>query len=158
MGYYFTYKSPIGELIIGEKNSKITHVLFEGDTAPKGYELKETPVLAEANRQLEEYFAGQRKEFDLDLSPSGTEFMRMVWASLQKIPYGETRSYKAIAQAIGKNKAYRAVGLANNRNPIAIIIPCHRVIGANGSLVGYGGGLNIKTFLLELEKSNKSHA
>lgn len=154
MGNYYCYKTAIGEIIIGEKDSKITHILFEGNTAPEGYVLKEASILSEANKQLQEYLAGQRKEFDLELNPSGTEFMRSVWAGLQKIPYGETRSYKDIAISIGKNKAYRAVGLANNRNPISIIIPCHRVIGANGALIGYGGGLDIKTFLLDLERSN----
>jgi len=154
MGYAFYYNTPIGEIMIGEKKSKITHLLFEGNSPPSGYVIKETPILAEANRQLQEYFKGQRKEFKLDLNPSGTEFMKKVWESLRKIPYGETRSYKDIAISIGHDKAYRAVGLANNRNPISIIIPCHRVIGANGSLVGYGGGLDIKTFLLELERSN----
>jgi len=157
MGSYFCYMTSIGEIIIGEKDSKITHILFEGNAAPEGYVQKETPALSEANRQLQEYFAGQRKEFDLELNPSGTEFMRNVWASLQKIPYGETRSYKDIAVSIGKDKAFRAVGLANNRNPISIIIPCHRVIGANGALIGYGGGLDIKTFLLDLERSNTSY-
>lgn len=153
MANYYCYKSPIGELMIGEKEGKITHVLFEGSTPPEGYALGETPALAEANKQLQEYFVGKRKKFDLDLDPCGTEFMRNVWASLQKIPYGETRSYKDMAISIGKDKAYRAVGLANNRNPISIIIPCHRVVGADGSLVGYGGGLDIKTFLLNLERS-----
>ncbi len=154
MANIFYYDTPIGKILIGEKDNKITHILYDGQAVPKEYAINESPLLAEANRQLQEYFKGQRKEFDLDLNPSGTEFMKKVWASLRVIPYGETRSYKDIAIAIGKDKAYRAVGLANNRNPISIIIPCHRVIGSNGNLVGYGGGLDIKSFLLDLEKAN----
>lgn len=157
MGYAFYYRTPIGHIIIGEKDNKITHILFEGNSVPDGYVLKETSTLIEASKQLKEYFKGQRKEFKLALNPSGTEFMKRVWTSLQDIPYGETRSYKDIAISIGRDRAYRAVGLANNRNPISIIIPCHRVIGANGALVGYGGGLDIKTYLLELERSNVNH-
>ena len=99
-----------------------------------------------------EYLEGKRREFDLPLAPAGTEFMLRVWKALQDIPYGETRSYKDIATMAGNSKACRAVGMANNRNPISIFIPCHRVIGANGVLVGYGGGLDKKTFLLDLEK------
>lgn len=155
MGHAFYYNTPIGQIMIGEKDNKITHLLFDGNSIPSGYIIKETPILAEGNKQLQEYFKGQRKEFKLELNPCGTEFMKKVWESLRKIPYGETRSYKDIAISIGHDKAYRAVGLANNRNPIAIIIPCHRVIGANGSLIGYGGGLHIKTFLLELERAHK---
>lgn len=154
MGNYYCYKTPIGKIIIGENDQRITHVLFEGNDAPEGYILNETPTLLEANKQLHEYFMGTRKEFDLDLNPSsGTVFMKSVWASLRNIPYGETRSYKDIAISIGKNRAYRAVGMANNKNPISIIIPCHRVIGSNGELIGYGGGLEIKSFLLDLEKA-----
>ena len=147
------YNTPIGEIMIGEKKSK-SPIFYLKKFSPFWLCYKRNSYLAEANRQLQEYFKGQRKEFKLDLNPSGTEFMKKVWESLRKIPYGETRSYKDIAISIGHDKAYRAVGLANNRNPISIIIPCHRVIGANGSLVGYGGGLDIKTFLLELERSN----
>jgi len=107
-----------------------------------------------AAAQLEEYFDGERREFDLPLDPSGTPFQMAVWKELLAIPYGETRSYKQIAENIGSPKAFRAVGLANNRNPISIIIPCHRVIGSDGSLVGYGGGLDMKQKLLELESGN----
>ena len=105
-----------------------------------------------AIEQLNEYFTGKRKDFDLPLAPSGTHFQQKVWAQLQKIPYGQTRSYKDIAQSVGSPKGFRAVGMANNKNPIAIVIPCHRVIGADGSLVGYGGGLDMKQSLLDLEK------
>ncbi|NLJ41499.1 MAG: methylated-DNA--[protein]-cysteine S-methyltransferase [Clostridiales bacterium] len=154
MANYFYYDTPVGKLLIAEKDNQITHVLFEGASPPQGYSFGETPALAETHRQLQEYFNGHRREFNLDLNPSGTEFMKNVWTSLQKIPYGETRSYKDIAISIGRDKAYRAVGSANNKNPISIIIPCHRVVGADGSLVGYGGGLDIKTFLLDLENSH----
>ena len=106
----------------------------------------------EAARQLQEYFAGCRREFSLPLAPRGTEFQRQVWYALEGIPYGETRTYGEIARAIGKPKACRAVGMANHRNPLSILVPCHRVVGADGSLTGYGGGLEAKQFLLELEK------
>ena len=105
-------------------------------------------------RQLDEYFAGTRKTFDFPYRVHGTPFQEAVWAALREIPYGETRSYKDIAEAIGHPKAFRAVGMANHANPIFIAIPCHRVIGAGGSLVGYGGGLGMKQALLELEKAN----
>lgn len=112
---------------------------------------QETPLLREAFKQLGEYLAGTRRDFDLPLAPEGTIFQRHVWDALQAIPYGQTRSYRQVAEAANCPKGYRAVGLANNRNPIAIFIPCHRVIGADGSMVGYGGGLPIKKALLHLE-------
>ena len=108
----------------------------------------------EAVEQLEAYFAGERREFDLELEPVGTNFQRRVWEALLTIPYGETRSYGQIAEQIGSPGASRAVGLANGHNPIGIIVPCHRVIGANGSLTGYGGGLDRKRALLELERQS----
>ncbi|MBK9168153.1 MAG: methylated-DNA--[protein]-cysteine S-methyltransferase [Bryobacterales bacterium] len=109
------------------------------------------PVVAEALRQLHAYFAGELHEFDLPLAPEGTPFQRRVWEALRAIPYGETRSYGDIAKAIGAPKASRAVGAANGRNPIPVVVPCHRVIGADGSLTGFGGGLAIKRTLLDLE-------
>jgi methylated-DNA-[protein]-cysteine S-methyltransferase len=109
------------------------------------------PMVREATRQLEAYFAGERMEFDLPLAPEGTEFQRRVWKALVAIPYGETRSYSELARSIGKPAAVRAVGAANGRNPIGIIVPCHRVIGSSGKLVGYGGGLPMKRMLLDLE-------
>jgi len=118
----------------------------------KDMNICETELLKEASRQLAEYLDGFRKTFDLPLNPQGTEFQKKVWNALCDIPYGEIRSYKQIAEAVGNPKASRAVGMANNRNPIMIFIPCHRVIGSNGSLVGYGGGLDMKEKLLSLEK------
>jgi len=141
--------SPVGPLTIEEQDGAITHLLF-GLCDETG---ERTPVLKAAEHQLAEYFEGKRRKFDLPLNPSGTEFQKKVWAALGEIPYGETRSYGDIARAVGREKAFRAVGMANHNNPISIIIPCHRVIGADGSMTGYGGGLEIKRFLLRLEGS-----
>ena len=115
---------------------------------------EKTEALAETEQQLREYFAGIRKSFDVLLKPDGTAFFQSVWKALLDIPYGETRTYGDIAKAVGKPKAARAVGMANHYNPIMIIIPCHRVIGANGQLVGYAGGLDVKRLLLDLEMSH----
>ncbi|MDR0570080.1 MAG: methylated-DNA--[protein]-cysteine S-methyltransferase [Clostridiales Family XIII bacterium] len=152
MGSYITVGSPIGDLLLAEDNGALTCLKFGGDRlAPEGYRRAETPLLAAAGAQLREYFQGKRKTFDLPLAPAGTPFMSRVWEALRDIPYGETRSYRDIAAAAGSPKAFRAVGRANNRNPLAIITPCHRVIGSDGSLVGYGGGLDVKEYLLRLE-------
>ena len=124
-----------------------------GSEAPKEGLKKSTDLIKKTVFQLNEYLIGERTEFDLPLKPEGTAFQIKVWEALCTIPYGQTRSYKEIAVQIGNEKACRAVGMANNRNPISIIIPCHRVIGADKSLVGYGGGLNIKVKLLNLESS-----
>lgn len=146
------YNTPIGEIAISEFNDKITNLYLKADSVVKeNYEIKETDIIKEAYKQLQEYFNGNRKGFSLPLNPSGTEFMKKVWKALEEIPYGETRSYKNIAETINHAKAYRAVGLANNKNPIPIFIPCHRVIGSDKKLVGYGGGLDIKEKLLKIE-------
>ena len=147
------YESKVGRIGITEKEGSITNVYINNDELPKDMQLCETPLLREAVRQLESYFAGELKEFTLPLEPSGTAFMKRVWTALCGIPYGNTASYKEIAEKVGAPKAARAVGLANNRNPIPIFIPCHRVIGADGSLIGYRGGLEMKKRLLELERS-----
>ncbi len=145
------YDTEIGKIKIEENGGAITKIEFMGQEIQE--ELgNETELLKETVKQLEEYFRGVRKDFDLPLEPNGTEFQRRVWKSLIEIPYGETRSYSEIAKAIGNEKACRAVGMANNKNPIPIIIPCHRVIGVNGKLVGYAGGLDVKEKLLKLEK------
>jgi len=143
-------ESPVGPLTLTEENGAITELLF-GDCEPEG---ERTALMDEAVCQLTEYFSGVRRVFDLPLHPSGTEFQRRVWDALQDIPYGETRSYGEIARAVNSPKAFRAVGMANHNNPISVIIPCHRVIGADGALTGYGGGMEKKEFLLRLEGAN----
>lgn len=148
---YVRQDSVLGSLVLGEEDGRIVLLGFGEKDVPKAGQEAETPVLAQARAQLDAYFAGERKAFELPLNPVGTEFQRRVWEALCGIPYGETRSYGQVAASLGKPGAARAVGMANNRNPISIIIPCHRVIGANGALVGYGGGLDIKIKLLEIE-------
>ncbi|WP_019244292.1 MULTISPECIES: methylated-DNA--[protein]-cysteine S-methyltransferase [Bacillus] len=147
----FFYQTDIGKIGIEENGTAITRVYFQDEEIPQDVTIVETELLKEAGRQLHNYFSGKQTNFTLPLSPNGTEFMKNVWNSLYTIPYGETRSYKQIAESINNPKAMRAVGMANNRNPIPIFIPCHRVIGANGKLVGYGGGLHIKEYLLKIE-------
>jgi methylated-DNA-[protein]-cysteine S-methyltransferase len=147
------HASPCGPLTLISDGKALRHCEFENprypyEPAPRG----EDKIIANARRQLDAYFAGKLRAFDLPLAPQGTEFQQRVWKALLKIPYGKTRSYGEQAVTIGSPKAVRAVGLANGRNPIAIIIPCHRVIGANGSLTGYGGGMDRKRLLLDLEQ------
>ena len=146
------YDSPIGVLRIFENGNGITMLKFVSNPKEQINTLEaNTPLLKEAVRQLSEYFAGNRTEFKLPLDLQGTDFQLKTWNALRAIPYGETRTYKQIAEAIACPKGCRAVGLANNRNPVAIVVPCHRVIGANGNLVGYAGGLDKKEKLLMLE-------
>lgn len=142
------FDSPIGKLWLSAENGRLVSLSFNEKTADK--EISE-PVLNEAVKQLSEYFVGSRRTFSLPLEPRGTEFQRAVWNELLKIPFGETKTYGEIAAAMGKPKASRAVGMGCNRNPIAIIIPCHRVVGKNGSLTGFAGGLDVKGKLLEHE-------
>jgi methylated-DNA-[protein]-cysteine S-methyltransferase len=149
--------SPIGELRLVERDNEVTAIEFspfrDGDGRPRGDRDDAHPVLAETARQLTAYFAGDLNDFDLPLAPVGSDFQQRVWKELQTIPYGETASYGEIALRLGMtHAASRAVGLANGRNPIPIVIPCHRVIGANGTLTGYAGGLPRKQLLLELEQ------
>lgn len=144
----------MGRLGIAERDGAISDVYFENESVPQTIDEFETPLIREAFLQLEAYFAGRLYEFSLPLAPQGTDFMQTVWKELMAIPYGKTVSYKDVALAIGNPKAMRAVGMANNKNPIPVFIPCHRVIGSNGKLVGYGGGLPIKEFLLALEYRN----
>jgi methylated-DNA-[protein]-cysteine S-methyltransferase len=139
------------KITLVEEDGALTGLCFPNDKRAEVGEVKDTPLLKRAEKQLAEYFSGKRQAFDLALDLRGTDFQIAVWNELAKIPYGETRTYGEIAKAVGNTLASRAVGMANNRNPIAIIIPCHRVIGASGDLVGYGGGLPIKAALLELE-------
>ena len=146
--------SPVGDLVLTGDGTSLTGCFFtgtgrSGDPA-EGLE-RDDAAFADAIAQLGEYFAHERTAFDLPLAPTGTPFQLRVWQQLRTIPYGETCSYAAIARGIGAGNGFRAVGLANGRNPISIIVPCHRVIGADGSLTGYGGGIERKRFLLDLE-------
>jgi len=152
MKYVFYYNFKLCKLGIAEEDGAIFRVFFNMGKTPDGFEKAETPLIKKAAAQLDEYFSGKRKVFDLPLNLHGTNFQIDVWKALQTIPFGETRSYGEIAAIIGKPKASRAVGMANNRNPIVIIVPCHRVIGHNGNLTGFGGGLELKRKLLELEQ------
>jgi methylated-DNA-[protein]-cysteine S-methyltransferase len=149
---YSTLPTPIGELVVtADPDGALTRLYLprhRPDTS--GWE-RDDALLEPVRRQLTEYFAGARTEFDVPLRPEGAPFQRQVWEALLKIPYGETASYGEIAREIGHPTAFRAVGAANGQNPIAIIVPCHRVIGSNGSLTGYGGGLPTKRALLDLE-------
>lgn len=147
------YDSPVVKLKIVEVDGWIEEVSFVNFVNKEDEVISEQPSdnLKNAMKQLKEYFDGKRTVFDLKMKLHGTDFQKKVWIYLSKIPYGETRTYKDVAEAIGSPKGFRAVGMANNKNPIAIIYPCHRVIGASGKLVGYGGGLDIKEQLLHLE-------
>lgn len=152
MRYYTELPTMAGLLRIVEENDAILQIQFEQEQKTVGdAALQDTPLLLEAKRQLEEYFAGLRAGFSLPLNPQGTAFQKKVWQQLEAIPYGQTRTYGQIAAAVGQPTASRAVGGANHNNHIAIVIPCHRVIGANGKLTGYAGGLDIKEKLLRLE-------
>lgn len=149
----FTYQTPFGPLTLAEENERLTNCSFgNSPKLPQNAEIKETALLKEAHSQLREYFAGRRQIFNLPLAPKGTAFQQAAWQALLTIPYGQTASYKEMAVKVGNPKACRAIGMANNKNPIGIIIPCHRVIGTDGKLVGYAGGLDIKQKLLELEQ------
>ena len=157
--YYCYTNSPIGELLLAGDADALTMIGFPKGSMRRDPEpdwiFNEKPF-AEAMRQLEEYFDGERRDFDLPLRLDGTEFQLLVLDELQKIPYGETTSYGDIAKRIGRPKASRAVGAANGRNPIPIVVPCHRVIGSHGDLTGFGGGLDTKEALLRLEAENTS--
>jgi len=154
---HVTVPSPIGPLTIVAEAGKLTGLYMDAQQHRPGgnaFGLPGDPdaePFAAASAQLAAYFAGRLTDFDLPLAPAGTAFQRRVWSALQTIPYGQRRSYGELARQIGSAKASRAVGLANGKNPIALVIPCHRVIGSDGSLTGYGGGLDRKRFLLELE-------
>jgi len=157
MSYYYKITTtPVGVLTLIASDRGLAAILWQDDSPRRvrldpRVENADHPLLLQAEQQLQEYFAGTRQRFDLPLDFAGTEFQRKVWAALVSIPFGETRSYKQIAEQIGHPSAMRAVGAANGRNPVSIIAPCHRVIGANGKLTGFAGGLDIKAFLLSLE-------
>lgn len=147
----YVFKSLIGKLKIKTDENAITELSLTEDEL-SNFECEK--LIQSAIIQLDEYFSGKRKQFSLPLNPNGTEFQKKVWSELTKIPYGETISYGELAKKIGNKNAQRAVGGANNKNPIMIFIPCHRVIGKNGSLTGYAAGLDVKQKLLEIEKKN----
>jgi len=151
-----TIKTPVGRLTLVGSDAGLAAVLWENDKPGRVKlnivaEAPRHPVLVEAERQLKEYFAGDRSRFDLKLDFAGTDFQKKVWKALLTIPFGQTRSYAQIARQIGKPTAIRAVGAANGRNPISIIAPCHRVVGADGSMTGFAGGIPVKEKLLALE-------
>lgn len=149
------HHSPVGPLTLVSDGECLVGLHFEGWNPPADAFHKSDAVLASTARQLDIYFTGRLRAFDLPLAPAGTPFQQRVWSALRDIPFGETRSYGQLAQTIGKPSAMRAVGAANGRNPIAIVVPCHRVIGADGSLTGFGGGIDRKKFLLSLEQRNE---
>ena len=155
---YTEFNVPLGGLRILEVRGRLTYLnLSPYGPPPHHSKLGQSPVLKEARRQLEEYFDGQRQTFDLPLNPEGTEFQRRTWKVLQEIPFGQTLSYQEVAQRLGQPLAYRAVGGANGKNPLAILIPCHRVINADHTLGGYSAGLPWKKHLLDLEGHQLSH-
>ncbi|MEX2489843.1 MAG: methylated-DNA--[protein]-cysteine S-methyltransferase [Pseudomonadales bacterium] len=158
----YTYlESPLGNLLIAGDHEELKYIGFPSGKAkliPGDGWIRDDTQFRDAKKQLQEYFTGVRASFDLKLRPDGTEFQLAVLSALQRIPYGATRSYRDIAESIGRPKAVRAVGAANGRNPLPIVIPCHRVIGANGSLTGFGGGLEAKAYLLDLERRQQSLA
>jgi len=147
--------TPVGGLLVSADESGLRTIHFQagrsGPRQPEPHWVEGEAPFDSLRRQLEEYFAGQRREFDLQLAPQGTQFQRAVWSQLQRIVYGETISYLELARRVGNERASRAVGLANGANPLPIVIPCHRVIGSNGALTGFGGGLETKRQLLQLE-------
>jgi len=149
------HDSPVGKLGIVEEDNKLTHLFFDNENKAGDAVEEKGEIIKETIKQLDEYFEKKRKVFDIPMKFTGTPFQVADWKALSRIKYGETCSYQDIALAINNPKAVRAVGMANHNNPIAIIIPCHRVIGKSGKLVGYGGGLDRKIFLLDLEASNK---
>lgn len=155
MGQKTFFDSPIGKLTLAETDGKLSFVQLSSRFNPPDLPEALSPVLLETKKQLQEYFDGTRQKFDLPLSPKGTPFQSRVWKALLQIPYGETRSYQQIASMIGNAKGCRAVGNANGKNPMIILIPCHRVIAANGNLGGYTGGIAIKKALLELESKER---
>lgn len=156
---YTSINSPVGRLTLIGDGEVLTHLTMEGHEDPKptfGDDwIDDNTAFAQARAELDEYFAGQRQSFDTPIAPRGTEFRMRVWRELTAIPYGRSASYAEIAAGIGQPRATRAVGGANHHNPIAIIVPCHRVVGKDGSLTGYGGGLERKTLLLELEAAHR---
>ena len=161
MSHYTFYTSPLGEMLLTAEGEAVTGLHFVGEKHypkpdPGWQQTADLPLFRLATEQLDEYFAGRRRVFDLPLAPRGTPFQKAVWSALGLIPYAKTWSYVDLAKHIGDHKAARAVGAANGHNPISIVVPCHRVIGSNGSLTGYAGGLERKQKLLALEAGRRS--
>ncbi len=159
--YYAYMDSPIGSLLLAGDGERLHMLRFPEGRRPQEIEpgwVEDSGKFKKEISQLRSYFAGDSKQFELSLAPQGTKFQRKVWSALQSIPYGETRSYGELASQVGNGKASRAVGAANGRNPIPVIIPCHRVIGSDGSLTGFGGGLETKQRLLALEQNHSAAA
>jgi methylated-DNA-[protein]-cysteine S-methyltransferase len=155
---YTHFDSPVGSLLLVGRDGRLLEIRFprkDGSSDPDPGWVESARPFDEAKRQLDAYFKGRLEEFDLDLAPEGTPFQLRVWGELRKIPYGETISYGELARRVGNPKASRAVGAANGRNPISIVVPCHRVIGSSGSLTGFGGGLDRKRTLLDLESQTR---
>ena len=159
--FYKEMKSPVGKLKLVASSKALVAILWE-EERPNRVKLDtmnldpQQPILIEAERQLSEYFAGKRIQFDLPLQPDGTEFQKKVWQALRDIPFGKTKSYLDVARAVGLPDAARAVGAANGKNSLSIVVPCHRVVGANGALTGFAGGLETKAALLALEGSGRN--
>lgn len=148
---FWMFESPVGMIALAAQDGVLVRLYLPNTPTPRLMPHK-TPLMERAEEQLMEYFRGERKEFDLPVAPEGTPFQKRVWQALEEIPYGQVCSYGDIARRIDCPKGFRAVGMANNRNPLPILIPCHRVVGSRGQLVGYTGGLELKRQLLELEK------
>ncbi|MCD9528087.1 methylated-DNA--[protein]-cysteine S-methyltransferase [Photobacterium carnosum] len=154
--YYHTIETPLGSLTLYASDEALTAILYQHQTPQPetATYMPQHPLLIECERQLQQYFAGTRQQFNLPLAPKGTDFQQRVWQSLSTIPYGVCWSYQQLAISIGNIKACQAVGMANSKNPLSIVIPCHRVIGKNGKLTGYAGGLDKKQTLLALEQEH----
>jgi methylated-DNA-[protein]-cysteine S-methyltransferase len=153
MDNVFFYPTDLGKVGIADNGSAITRLYFDCGIIPQSAKVNETALIKEAFYQLQDYLAGKRRVFDFPVATAGTPFQEKVWKALQTIPYGQTKSYQDIAEIIGKPGAARAVGMANNKNPLLLVIPCHRVTAVNGNLVGYAAGLAVKERLLGLESS-----
>lgn len=156
MKYSYCYSTILGELLITEEEGAIIGLGFSAKYKDPELLYQETDLLKQTSLQITEYLSGNRKSFTVPLKTDGTPFQERIWKALKQIPYGETKTYGQLAHAAGSPKGARAAGMACNRNPIMILIPCHRIIGSNGSLTGFGGGLKVKELLLDLEKANQS--
>ena len=150
---FLSFSTPFGMMSLGEEDGAIVRLYLPNTPTPRLMP-RETPLLIEGRKQVWEYLTGERQVFDLPLAPQGTPFQKRVWAALRDIPYGQTRTYRELALAVGCPCGFRAVGMACSRNPIPIVVPCHRVVGANGALTGYAGGVELKRALLDLEQKN----